>query len=570
MSSLFIQAPCSLTLEWEDASASLATALETYMDLCLALETKYLRVASTSNLVDRIDSKFVRLHDSMKQQLFTSRSALARTRNRLASSLYRFPEEILSQIFMEVIHDHHPTSEGFAPLPMEDHLTYTYRGLHTLIRVCSVWRNVALRRAALWSTIPILNSAFGSANGYRMYRETELSLQRAVGAGLHFAGVLDLGDYQKTKLIPKFIPRFHTINLKSKYLGSIHNFLEMILDSGIPSSLHELSICHIHDINCKSPESLPDETEYLSFHECRYRPTFQQLIRSVSVLRVSGIPFHWHAITFSTNLVELRIQAVTLGYESELNHLLKAVATATQLRKLSIISLSAFPDPVGAESPMPISVDLPKLQTLYVEDLYFNVLDWILTNINPGSHRIKLYLTDKTLYIGDLEAGSGAFEENEVDPSDLCDLLGCTPVDTLILYGDSGNHWVAEPVLRRILCSIPSLKTLMMSHWEFDTENLAALVRHPSQVFAQIQNLHLTGAKIFDIVGLKRFIASHPIQNLDIGALLWKGPLLADDWVHLKPGDDLSKWLESRIQSVHLRKVGYEAPEFKVAKWQLW
>ncbi|KAL5637371.1 hypothetical protein ACGC1H_003967 [Rhizoctonia solani] len=506
----------------------------------------------------------------MQQQLFRSRSALARTRNRLASSLYRFPEEILSQIFMEVIHDHHPTSEGIAPLSMEDHLTYTYRGLHTLIRVCSVWRNVALRRAALWSTIPILASAFGSDSGYRMYRETELSLQRAVGAGLDFAGVLDIGDYQKTKLLPDYVPRFHTSNLKSKYLRSIHNFLDMILESGIPPSLRELSICHTHDINCKSPESLPQESDYLSFYECHHRPTFQQLIRSVSALRVSGIPFHWQAITFSTNLVELRIQALTLGYESELNHLLKAVASATQLQKLSIISLAAFPDPVGIESPMPISIELPNLQSLYVEDLYFNVLDWILTNITPGSHRLKLYLTDKTLYIGNLDAGSGVFEEDEVDSSDLCDLLGCTPVDTLMLHGNSGDHWVAEPVLRRILCSIPSLKTLMMSHWELDVENLAALERRASRDFPRLQNLHITGAKIFDIAGLKKFIASHPIQNLDIGALLWKGYLFADDWDQLKPGDDLTKWLESRIQSVHLRKFGYEAPEFKAAKWQLW
>ncbi|KDN36004.1 hypothetical protein RSAG8_11155, partial [Rhizoctonia solani AG-8 WAC10335] len=193
-----------------------------------------------------------------------------------------------------------------------------------------------------------------------------------------------------------------------------------------------------------------------------------------------------------------------------------------------------------------------------------------LTNIIPGSHRLTLYLTEKTLYIGNLETGSGLFEEDEVDPSDLCDLLDCTPVDTLLLYGDFGEHWVAEPVLRRILRSIPSLKTLRMSYWDFDTENLATLERPLHQGFPKLQNLHLTGAKIFDTAGFKRVIASHPIQNLDIGALIWKGDEFTDNWDHLKPGDELANWLESRVRSVHLRKIGYEAPEFKAAKWQLW
>ncbi|KAG8723009.1 hypothetical protein FRC11_002598, partial [Ceratobasidium sp. 423] len=232
MTSLFIQAPCSVTLDWEDASASLASALTNYLDLCLSLESKYLRVAMTSNLVDRIDSNLGNLHSLMEQQLSKSRSALARTRNRLASPLYRFPEEILSQIFMDVIHDYYPLMEGTAPIPMEDHLTYTYRGLHGLLRVCSVWRNVALRQAALWSTIPILNSAFGTpVSGCVLYRETSLSLQRAGGAGLHLAGVLGLSEYEKTKLLPDYVSRFQTINLKSQYLHSIHEIIDMVLGS---------------------------------------------------------------------------------------------------------------------------------------------------------------------------------------------------------------------------------------------------------------------------------------------------------------------------------------------------
>ncbi|CAE6437563.1 unnamed protein product, partial [Rhizoctonia solani] len=568
MTSLFIQAPCSVTLNWEDASSSLATGLEMYLDLCLSLETKYPRVASTSNLVDRIDSKLTGLYSNMEQQLFRSRGALARTRNRLASPLYRFPEEILSQIFMEVIHDHHPTSEGIAPLSMEDHLTYTYRGLHTLIRVCSVWKNVALRRAALWSTIPILNSAFGSSTGYQMYQETKLSLQRAVGAGLHFAGVLGVGDYRKTGLLVDYIPRFQTINIKSQYLRSIHDFLEMVLNSGIPSSLQELSINHVHHINCKRSESLPHDIDYLSFHGCHHRPTFNQLIRSVSVLRVSGIPFHWETINFSARLVELRVQEVTLGYESELNHFLKAVASATQLRELTIISLSAFPDPLDSDIPSPVSVELPNLQSLYIQDLYFNVLDRILTNINPGSHRLTLYLTEKSLCTGNLEAGS--FEEDEVDPSDLCELLGNTPIDTLMLYGHCGEHWVEGPVLRQILSSIPKLKTLKMSHWDFDTECLDALERRPREPFPRLQNLHITGTKIYDIDGLKNVISSHPIRNLDIGASIWKGDMFMQVWDRLEPGSDLANWLKSQVRNVRLRKFSYEAPEFLTATWQLW
>ncbi|KAH7325413.1 hypothetical protein B0J17DRAFT_224515 [Rhizoctonia solani] len=529
MSSLFIQAPCSVTLDWEDASSLLASALHTYVDLSLSLEAKYLRVAMTSNLVERIDSKLSSLHSIMEQQLFKSRAAISRTRNRLASPLYRFPEEILSQIFMDVIHDHYPMFEGFSPLSMEDHMTYTYKSLHNLLRVCSVWRNVALRRAALWSTIPILGSPFGSTySGCRLRQETELSLQRAVGAGLHLAAVLEMSDYEKTKLLPEYIPWFHSINLKSKHLHSIQNLLEMVLDAGIPPSLRELSICHGHNIGCEISERLPHQTDYLTLHECSHRPTFRQLIRSVSILRVSGIPFHWHSIAFSTELVELRIQSVTIGYESELNHFLKAIASAPRLRDLSIISLCAFPDPDESNISMPPFIRLENLKSLYLDDLYFNVLHRILISILSASHRLTLYLNEKCLCVWEIETESGQFEEQDIEYEEMYSLLRRIEVDTLLLYGDFGDHWVTEPVLRQLLCSMLSLKTLRMSHCDFDVENWATLERS-SLDFPRLQNLHLTAAKIFDTAGLKKVILSHSIQNLDIGASVWKGDEDSDE-----------------------------------------
>ncbi|CAE6499639.1 unnamed protein product [Rhizoctonia solani] len=571
MKSLFIQAPCSVTLDWEDASASLASALTTYLDLSLSLESKYLRVAMTSNLVDRIDSKLGNIQSIMEEQLFKSRSALARTRNRLASPLYRFPEEIMSQIFMNVIHDYHPLMENISPISMEDHLTYTYRSLHDLLRVCSVWRNVALRRAALWSTIPILDSAFGiSFSGCRLYQETRLSLQRAGGAGLHLAAVLGISEYQKTKLLPDYASRFHTINLKSEHLRSIQKIIDMVLESGIPRSLRELSICHTHSGTCNYAERLPRNPDYLNLHECNHRATFGQLVQSVATLRISGLPFHWHAITFSTELVELQIHSVTLGYESGLNHFLKAVASATQLRDLKIISVSAFPNPEENESAMPLSIAIPNLESLYLQDLHYNVLQRILTTIVPGSHHLTLYLTHKSFYTGTIDADSEDFTEEDVEPSDLCNLLCIIPVNTLLLFGDYGDHWLTDLELRQLLRSIPSLKTLRMSDWDFFATNWATLERPRGVPFPKLQNLHLTGARIFDAAGLKKVITSHQIQHLEIGGSVYKGEHELANREELKLGGGLVNWLESHVPSVCLRKHSYEAPEFQAARWRLW
>ncbi|KAG8726614.1 hypothetical protein FRC11_014823, partial [Ceratobasidium sp. 423] len=168
-----------------------------------------------------------------------------------------------------------------------------------------------------------------------------------------------------------------------------------------------------------------------------------------------------------------------------------------------------------------------------------------------------------------IEAESEDVTEEQVDCGHLCLLLRHIPVDTLLLFGDFGDHWVTEPELRLLLCSLPELKTLKMSDWDFSGASWATLERPRGLLFPKLQNLHVIGARFFDTAGLKKVITSHRIQYLEIGGSVYKGHVELADREELKPGDGLVSWLESHVPTVRLRKPSYEAPEFKAAKWRL-
>ncbi|KDN39037.1 hypothetical protein RSAG8_09073, partial [Rhizoctonia solani AG-8 WAC10335] len=150
--------PCPTIVQWEEAGASLVTALTNYTGLCLNLGTNSLREGTDSeDLVSRIDSTLTGVHTAMSHRLSESKSALARTRNKLASPLFHFPEEVVSEIFMNVVFDHsNPASSR--PRSLERDTRMIYRRLYSLLGVCSVWRELVLARGAMWSVIPIIES----------------------------------------------------------------------------------------------------------------------------------------------------------------------------------------------------------------------------------------------------------------------------------------------------------------------------------------------------------------------------------------------------------------------------
>ncbi|KAG8740858.1 hypothetical protein FRC11_015095, partial [Ceratobasidium sp. 423] len=105
-------------------------------------------------------------------------------------------------------------------------------------------------------------------------------------------------------------------------------------------------------------------------------------------------------MTFSTQLVKLWIQNITLGYDEAITPFLCALTSTPELHDLTIIDIWTFVkrDTVVNAKAFPV-VTLPKLQHFFVDDLYLNTLELLLPKISPGSQVLKLCLGSKCLRV---------------------------------------------------------------------------------------------------------------------------------------------------------------------------
>ncbi|CAE6481320.1 unnamed protein product, partial [Rhizoctonia solani] len=272
---------------WEQAGASLANAVDVYLNLCLSLEVNSLKEGiPPKHLVTRIDFALGSLHTIIGGRIAQARSALCRTRNQVASPIYCFPEELLAEIFAYVTF-----ANAVEPIDMESRVISIYRSLHNLVGVCSTWRNIALSQGALWSTIPILESNLPLV----CRRGTELSLRRAKNRDLHLAAsllhtprVLDYHDLGENA------SRFRTINITSTNHDNITHIMDTLLESGKLARLSELSIrakqdgmLHRQLVTSDGGNDGSDHANLYADGRSNSDP-FNQVIKPLSVFRASG------------------------------------------------------------------------------------------------------------------------------------------------------------------------------------------------------------------------------------------------------------------------------------------
>ncbi|KAH7322205.1 hypothetical protein B0J17DRAFT_723538 [Rhizoctonia solani] len=90
--------------KWEDAGESLSNALSAYLTSCKFVETFSPKSGSGSQqLATHIDLSLNSLHTKLVDELAQSRVGLARIRNKSLSWAYRLPNEIISEIFVDVV-----------------------------------------------------------------------------------------------------------------------------------------------------------------------------------------------------------------------------------------------------------------------------------------------------------------------------------------------------------------------------------------------------------------------------------------------------------------------------------
>ncbi|KDN39636.1 hypothetical protein RSAG8_08664, partial [Rhizoctonia solani AG-8 WAC10335] len=288
-------------------------------------------------------------------------------------------------------------------------------------------------------------------------------------------------------------------------------------------------------------------------------------------------------IIFSEKLVELRLQSVVLGYNSKLTSFLRVLQSASELQELKIISVVAFPD--GSSPPDTISnFTFPKLKSLLLEDLDFNVLRILLGSIAPGSHRLTLFLTPKSRHIYEPDE-----DPEEVDMQRIYDLLGVVAVDTLLLNGSwADTMWLSETELRDILQLLPSLKTLKMVFWRLKKAYLQALKRphtgssYPNTIrFPRLETLCII-SYIGNTAALYDAVNSHPIRTMELDGYIPISSICSDsedddladeDFDECDPitdDCDIARRLRAIVPRFQVVDSALEMEDFNRHLWQLW
>ncbi|KAG8704143.1 hypothetical protein FRC11_010172, partial [Ceratobasidium sp. 423] len=219
--------------------------------------------------------------------------------------------------------------------------------------------------------------------------------------------------------------------------------------------------------------------------------------------------------------------------------LLSAISSASELRDLKIIDVQACRNSAETTDLMGRpKIALPKLQSLVLQDLWFNVLELFLLVIAPGSHHLTLGLTSRAVQIVHLYDTSGVhhYRSEKVELDDLIALLSRANFDRLFLAGDRGNVvnniWLDGPGLRKLLASVPCLKELGMHDWNFDEDfctwrftisTSTSDIKRGQFTFPSPEVLELTEVMITDEKGFKRLLVNSSIQRMVLGGTILAG-----------------------------------------------
>ncbi|KAH7332683.1 hypothetical protein B0J17DRAFT_153613 [Rhizoctonia solani] len=236
------------TLEaWEVAGTELSASLDHYVNLSQRLFATALdKDMHSLILADRIDNALNFMHDMLDRQLALSRSALARARNSLMFPAYCLPDELLHEIFINVLY---PVDESSLGESMDSALRRIIPLLFSLIRVCRVWWDVILKGSDFSSSLPL-------------YIDHDLCCLRAPAPGvlrakepLHLAAVVKKDVHPinwKIAVSMMAIPRIRTVNISTSEAPiqlAIHDIIVQFSRFNASSlALKKLSLHHTQDL----------------------------------------------------------------------------------------------------------------------------------------------------------------------------------------------------------------------------------------------------------------------------------------------------------------------------------
>ncbi|CAE6444502.1 unnamed protein product [Rhizoctonia solani] len=553
----------SVIRTWQGASELLSTTLSNYVDSCASLEG-YLQQphACAQEVTTSVDfPSFDSLYAKWSNDLTQAKLTVARARNAVSPRFNSLPQEIITRIFLAVVYS--PVPSRLATPDMATSLHVIFLRIDKLISICSLWRDIGLSVGALWYFVPMVDMIFRHR---RMHRTAPLSLQRAgtskAADRMYLAIVRSPNIKDDGFPSPNGqAPAFHAINLQAESLLATVHELSPVIDTQVPGLLSELSIYILYG-NKTQDVNVP-KNYFTYFLSDSQNSRFIELVGSLSILRIREANIHWDQINFSDRLTQFYLEEVTLGGYSKLTGLLQILQTASELRTIKLKNVVCYQETCFTSS---AGIVFPKLESLYLDDLDFGVLQVIYDSVAPGSHHRTLALTKKACGISRVGAEAETIEYRRV-----ADLLKRSSVNTLLLDGYFWKLWIDASFLRMVVESLSTATTLQLVNTGLTKEQLLAL-EHPEpqsnssktspSAFPTLANLFIISTRIEDTDALKQVVESHQIQNLElsskVAAIDYEGCVdpsgawgprfchtFADD-------DDIVQWLKSNVPQFRL------------------
>ncbi|CAE7162535.1 unnamed protein product [Rhizoctonia solani] len=445
------------------------------------------------------------------------------------SLVHQLPDEILSDIFFLAMYSLDITHPSQFP---SLYTTRTiYRRLYNFLGVCTWWRRVILSSGSLWTLIPLIEPSSG---GW-VPRTTQLSLERAAGHRLrlvaHFSNPQDF----IFGILSRHASQFDAINIRSNSADSICNLLAPLIknaESG-SASIKELSLCHSESLGDEISRPPAGVGQHVNFHASPPLPLgVNGLIESLYALRISGMNVNFEGLSLKT-LTNIRLDSLVLGPKLSLVKFTEALASATQLRTLELISVLTIHSGWENISIGDVSISLPNLEHLYLDDLNLDTLKFILATISSGSHTTTLNWTHRCCET----AADGSYTSTNIV---FLRKLSRFNIDVLLFRRQPGEISFHKYIYY-VLQAMPSVTTLCLDLVYLNYEVLDALVPVTRNItekglhtsaedykkqnddppgFAQLTNLYICRSHCHDLDALRdlpQVLASHRIQELGIG-----------------------------------------------------
>ncbi|CUA78487.1 Chaoptin [Rhizoctonia solani] len=544
-----------------EINTSLANAASRLWDLSIAIEAHHTPTNTLyPGLYDCLNSSLRLLDHTLNEKLLPARLALAKAHSQSIGSIMSLPDEILSSIFVSAVYDPNDKKYPFPATDMHTHLCQIYRRVHSLLEVCTRWRNVGIACSRLWKIIPLSIAPDGS----RRLLSTELSLQRARGDNLHLVAISPCPlPYFSEKLAGHW-HRLSNLNIWSDHSSPtvIRDILNLLIQHGAPRSISKLSL-----IWSPWPWESSDPQSQSSLHAqlAQSEPQFSQLLHSLAVLRICKVRMNWARVNFSECLVELWISNIKLHGSSTITGFLDMLSSAHGVRDLAILSMDMTLQE-GEIFPSRM-VSLSQLESLHLDSLSLNCLRVLLSAILPGAYYTTLGLREDTTYHNSTY--------DEFVQQDFA-LLKARKIDRLIVSPTGSAPWDSTPGLRLLLESVPKATSLAIGFYRFHANLIKALTPtepgndavSSNETFPRLQTLEFFAFESRSPLShlleeFKTLVRGHAIRRLIIECNVSSAQDADDE------EDELVHWLKVNIPEFYTCSCSYENP-VGISEWRLW